>query len=115
KEVLDFDMNGAEEQPRNAAGRKSAQVEENKPEASSWLVRDLVAGTTFHRPTGGYVGVVNAGREENWLAHPFAAANWYAEGRVAGNPHLTAGQISGGWSAAQFGNCRVGVETDGVF
>jgi alpha-glucuronidase len=113
KEVLDFDMNGAEEKPRIAVERKSAQVEENKPRASSWLVRDLVAGTTFHRPTGGFVAVVNAGREENWLAHPFAAANLYAYGRLAWNPHLTAGEISEEWSRLTFGNDPVVVKTVG--
>jgi alpha-glucuronidase len=38
-------------------------------------VRDLVAGKTFRRPAGGFVGVANVGMNPNWLGHPLAMAN----------------------------------------
>src|SRR5215467_6271412 len=111
KEVLDFDMNRGDGRPEVAAGGKSAQGEEEKPQGSSWPVSDLVAGKIFHRPTGGYVAVVNAGRDRNWLAHPFAAANLYAYGRLAWNPSLTAREISEEWSRLTFGSDPAVVKT----
>ena len=30
-------------------------------------MKAIVAGKTFHRPLGGFVGVVNVGMETNWL------------------------------------------------
>ncbi len=42
-------------------------------------------------------GVANIGDSENWTAHPFAEANWYAFGRLAWNPRLTSGEIADEW------------------
>src|SRR5262249_13580919 len=101
KEVLDFDINGAKQEPRLGT---EAQSQGEEQADSSWLVRDLVAGKTFHRPTGGYVAVVNVGMDENWLAHPFAMANLYAYGRLAWNANLSASQIAEEWTRLTFGN-----------
>lgn len=42
-------------------------------------------------------GVANIGDSENWTAHPFAEANWYAFGRLAWNPQLSSDKIAGEW------------------
>src|SRR5215472_14150979 len=111
KEVLDFDMNGAEQKPKIGTKAPRARGEEEKQEDSSWFVRTLLAGRIFHRPTGGYVAVVNAGMDENWLAHPFAMANLYAYGRLAWDSNLGARQIAEEWTRLTFGNDSVVVRT----
>lgn len=42
-------------------------------------------------------GVTNIGDDANWTGHPLAQANWYAFGRLAWNPALTAREIAGDW------------------
>lgn len=42
-------------------------------------------------------GVANIGDDPNWTGHPLAQANWYAFGRLAWNPRLTAGDIIKEW------------------
>ena len=44
-------------------------------------------------------GVANTGRDENWTGHDFGQANWYAYGRLAWNPGLTADAIADEWIA----------------
>jgi alpha-glucuronidase len=75
KQVLDFDM--------RAGG-------------ASTPVKTIIAGTAFHRPVGGMVGVAGVGREA-WLGSPLAMANLYAFGRLAWNPDLTPEQIADEW------------------
>ncbi len=84
KQVLDFDM--------HAGGR-----EDGTP------VKDLVSGKTFHRPLGGFVGIVNAGLDTNWLAHPLAMANLFGYGRLAWNPNLNPHDIAEEWTRLTFG------------
>jgi alpha-glucuronidase len=67
-------------------------------------VKDLVAGKTFHRPSGGFVGVSNVGREATWLGHPLAMANLYGFGRLAWNPDLGAARIAEEWTRLTFGD-----------
>jgi alpha-glucuronidase len=87
KEVLDFDM--------HVAGYPTP-------------VKSLVAGKAFHRPTGGFVGVSNVGRDLNWLGHDLAMANLYGFGRLAWNPDLTSREIAAEWTRLTFGgNDRV--------
>ena len=81
KEVLDFDL--------HANDRRSP-------------VMDAAAGITFHRPTGGFVGVANVGLDANWLAHPLAMANLYGFARLAWNPNLSARNIANEWTALTF-------------
>jgi alpha-glucuronidase len=90
KEVLDFDMH---------AGQDGAPV------------KDLVAGKTFHRPTGGFVGIVNAGMDANWLAHPLAMANLYGFGRLAWDPNLNPRAIAEEWTRLTFGSDPTVVRT----
>jgi alpha-glucuronidase len=90
KEGLDFDMH---------AGHSGTPVKE------------LVAGKTFNRPTGGFVGVSNVGREANWLGHHLAMANLYGFGRLAWNPHLSSEQIADEWTRLTFDHDSLVVET----
>ncbi len=83
KEVLDFDL--------HANDQRSP-------------VMDAVAGITFHRTTGGFVGVANVGLDANWLAHPLAMANLYGFARLAWNPNLSARSIANEWAALTFGS-----------
>ena len=82
KEALDFDL--------HAKGNHTP-------------VKELVSGKTFKRPTGGYVGVSNVGRDTNWLGHHLAMANLYAFGRLAWNPDLSSEKIAGEWTRLTFG------------
>jgi alpha-glucuronidase len=72
KEVLDFDMHA------RGAGTP---------------VKALVAGKVFQRPTGGFVGVVNAGMDENWMGNHFSQANLYAFGRLAWDPGVSSRRV----------------------
>ncbi|GEM_PF-9556 len=68
------------------------------------LMKDIVAGRTFHRRTGGFVGVANVGMDANWMGHPLAMANLYGFGRLAWNPNLTARTIAEQWTRLTFGS-----------
>ncbi|MBR6320654.1 MAG: alpha-glucuronidase [Prevotella sp.] len=50
----------------------------------------------------GIAGVANVGADANWCGHHFAQANWYAFGRLAWNPGLTAKQIAEEWLEQTF-------------
>lgn len=52
----------------------------------------------------GISGVANIGDDANWCGHPFSQANWYAFGRLAWNPSLTAGEIAHEWLVQTYGN-----------
>lgn len=53
----------------------------------------------------GIAGVANIGDTANWCGHPFSQANWYAFGRLAWNPSLTAEEIAHEWLLQTYG-CR---------
>jgi alpha-glucuronidase len=67
-------------------------------------VKSIVAGRTFHRPTGGFVGVSNVGLAPNWFNNHLSQANLYGFGRLAWNPDLTSPQIADEWTRLTFGN-----------
>jgi len=83
KETLDFDMHAT------ASGDST--------------VKALAAGKTFHRPTGGFVGVDNLGLDENWTGNHLSQANLYGFGRLAWNPELSAQKIVDEWTRLTFG------------
>ena len=91
KEVLDFDM---------------------RADHAATPVKEIVAGKTFKRPMGGFVGVANVGQDQNWLGHHLAMANLYGFGRLAWNPDLSAQQIAEEWTRQTFGNDATGSEND---
>ena len=84
KDVLDFDMHAT-------------------PSGDS-TVKALAAGKTFHRPTGGIVGVVNVGLDDNWFGNHLSQANLYGFGRLAWNPDLSAQKIADEWTRLTFGS-----------
>ena len=90
KEALDFDMHAA---------------------PGPTPVKALVAGKTFHRPTGGFVGVANVGLDDNWFGNHLSQANLYGFGRLAWDPDLSAQQIADEWTRLTFGNDPKTVET----
>lgn len=52
----------------------------------------------------GISGVANTGDDANWCGHPFSQANWYAFGRLAWNPSLTAEEIAHEWLVQTYEN-----------
>ncbi len=90
KEVLDFNMHAGE---------------------GATPVKALVAGKTFHRPTGGFVGVSNVGLDENWYGNHLSQANLYGFGRLAWDPDLSARRIIDEWTRLTFGSDPKAVET----
>jgi alpha-glucuronidase len=73
------------------------------------------AGSTVARVTDGALygerltaiaGVANIGSDRNWCGSIFNQANWYAFGRLAWNPDLSARQIAAEWVRMTFSNDR---------
>src|SRR5215470_14212112 len=83
KQVLDFDM---------------------RVNGGHTPIKDIVAGQSFHRPLGGYVGVANVGLDKDWLGNHLALANLYGFGRLAWDPLLTPEAIIDEWTRLTFGN-----------
>jgi alpha-glucuronidase len=52
----------------------------------------------------GFVSVANPGSDRNWCGHHFSQSNWYASGRLAWNPTLTAEAIADEWTRMTFTN-----------
>ena len=52
----------------------------------------------------GVSGVANIGDDANWCGHPFSQANWYAFGRLAWNPSLSAEEIAHEWLVQTYEN-----------
>jgi alpha-glucuronidase len=77
-------------------------------------VKALAAGKTFHRPTGGFVGVANVGLDENWTGNHLSQANLYGFGRLAWNPDLSAPRIAEEWTRLTFGGDPKVLETVSV-
>jgi alpha-glucuronidase len=83
KQVLEFNMQAAEKETP---------------------VKELVSGTTFSRPAGGFIAVCNARRTDNWMGHELAMANLYGFGRIAWDPSLTGKQVAEEWTRLTFGH-----------
>jgi alpha-glucuronidase len=67
-------------------------------------VKALVAGKVFQRPTGGFVGVVNIGLDDDWTGNHLSQANLYGYGRLAWNPDLSSKAIDDEWTKLTFGD-----------
>ena len=91
KDVLDFDLRA-------------------RPGLST-PVKALVAGKTFGRPSGGFIGVSNVGLDETWYGNHMSQANLYGFGRLAWNPDLSSKQIIDEWTRLTFGDDPRVVET----
>jgi alpha-glucuronidase len=51
----------------------------------------------------GIAGVANTGADVNWTGHDFGQANWYAFGRLAWDPDLSAADIADEWIGMTWG------------
>ena len=65
--------------------------------------KELFGFVNPHRLVG-ISGVANIGDDANWCGHPFSQANWYAFGRLAWNPSLTAEEIAHEWLVQTYEN-----------
>jgi len=74
-------------------------------------VKELAAGKTFDRPLGGFITVLNVGKDTNWLGHHFAMANLYGFGRLTWDPNLSSRAIADEWTHLTFGHDPYVVET----
>ena len=61
-------------------------------------------GTPVARTLSGMAGVANIGTDRNWSGSQFNQANWYAFGRLAWNPDLSARAIAEEWTRMTWGN-----------
>jgi alpha-glucuronidase len=68
------------------------------------LVQKVADGSLEGHTLTGIAGVANIGNERNWTGHPFAQANWYAFGRLAWEPSLSADIIAREWIGQTFSN-----------
>ncbi|MBZ0295414.1 MAG: alpha-glucuronidase [Anaerolineae bacterium] len=67
-------------------------------------VARVVDGTLDDNALSGMAGVSNIGTDRNWCGHPFAAANWYALGRLAWDHQLSSESIAEEWLRMTFSN-----------
>lgn len=65
-------------------------------------VAQVVDGSLDGHTVNGMAAVSNIGTDRNWCGHPFAAANWYAFGRLAWDHTLTPEQIADEWLRMTF-------------
>jgi len=71
---------------------------------SGSLVASVIDGSLDEHDQSGMVGISNIGDERNWCGHPFAAANWFAFGRLAWDHRLTSEEIADEWLRMTFSN-----------
>ncbi|MDZ7280458.1 alpha-glucuronidase [Sphingomonas sanguinis] len=74
-------------------------------------VADVVDGQAEHHKLSGMAGVANIGRDRDWSGSTFNQANWYAFGRLAWDPDLSAEEIARAWAAQTFGTDRQVIDT----
>ena len=67
-------------------------------------VAKALAGKVQPSRLTGMVSVTNPGLDANWCGHHFSQANWYAFGRLAWNPDLSAEKIADEWTRMTFTN-----------
>ncbi|HJR68976.1 MAG TPA: alpha-glucuronidase family glycosyl hydrolase, partial [Gammaproteobacteria bacterium] len=67
-------------------------------------VAKVVTGRLFGYPRTSIAGVANIGATRDWTGAPFAQANWYAFGRFAWDPELSAREIAEEWLRMTFAN-----------
>ena len=68
------------------------------------FVSRVIDGTLHGYRLTGIAGVANTGRDTNWTGHHFGQANWYAYGRLAWNPALSADAIAREWIGMTWGH-----------
>jgi alpha-glucuronidase len=68
------------------------------------LLAKVVDGTLGEHALTAISAVSNIGSERNWCGHPFAAANWFAFGRLAWDHRLSSPEIAEDWLRMTFSN-----------
>jgi alpha-glucuronidase len=71
---------------------------------SGSTVAKVLAGQIHSSRITGMVSVTNPGLDTNWCGHHFSQSNWYAFGRLAWNPELSAEKIADEWTRMTFTN-----------
>jgi len=71
---------------------------------SGSTVAKVLAGKIHPGRITGMVSVTNPGLDTNWCGHHFSQSNWYAFGRLAWNPELSAEKIADEWTRMTFTN-----------
>jgi alpha-glucuronidase len=74
-------------------------------------VAKVLDGSLHEYRRTGIAGVANTGSDANWTGHHFGQANWYAFGRLAWNPDLTAEAIADEWIPMTWGNAPLVAST----
>ena len=74
-------------------------------------VAALIDGSVEAKRRTGMAGVANTGRDMNWTGHHFAQANWYAYGRLAWDPGLSAEAIADEWIRMTWGHASTLIAT----
>jgi alpha-glucuronidase len=77
---------------------------------SGSTVARVVDGSLHHYPITGIAGVANTGTDRNWTGSHFNQANWFAFGRMAWDPSLSAERIAETWIRMTFSNDPAVVE-----
>ncbi len=67
-------------------------------------VAKVLAGKIYPGRLTGMVSVTNPGLDTNWCGNHFSQSNWYAFGRLAWNPELSAEKIADEWTRMTFTN-----------
>lgn len=73
-------------------------------------VARVIDGSLERHTLTGMCAVSNIGNDRNWCGHPFAAANWYAFGRLAWDHTLSSRDIADEWLCQTFTYDREFVE-----
>jgi alpha-glucuronidase len=77
---------------------------------SGSTVAQVIDGSLFGYAQTGIAGVANIGSDRNWTGSQFDQANWYAFGRLAWDPTLSARVIAEDWVRMTFSNDPAFVE-----
>jgi len=68
------------------------------------VIEGKLQGAHSHSGLTGMAGVANIGADRNWSGSHFDQANWYAFGRLAWDPQLSARSIAEEWVRMTFSN-----------
>jgi alpha-glucuronidase len=71
--------------------------------AGSTVAR-VIDGSLFHSRHSLVAGVANTGNDRNWSGSQFDQANWYALGRFAWDPNVSARAVAEDWARMTWGN-----------
>jgi alpha-glucuronidase len=74
-------------------------------------VAKVIAGSVHPQRVTGVASVVNPGLDRNWCGHHFSQSNWYASGRLAWDPELSAERIADEWTRMTLTNDAKAVAT----